>query len=404
MKLKRPAFLGIIVLALFVGGWGLLYTAADINLHGQQAIAFLNGHVDLLNPPLMGNQDTVKYDGKLYSPLPPAPALILLPLIVVFGPHLAIGWLVLPLVILSAWMLLGVFDYFDDQIPLKHWLIVGFIFGTGLWTVSLFSFGPWQLGQCVGLFFIVLALFITYRCQFPLKGWAIGVALGTAFLSRQLTIVLLPFFLVRLWNESFESLPSATWQNRFRQFLLKALGLASGLGIGVLIYLAFNKLRFGNPLDTGYGYTVAPYSLYSLSYLPFNLMYFLIQGFHAQFTSVVVQQLRGIDPFGTGLLVASPFLVAAFYARMKYRSELIIAWVIIVVMIISQLMYYSNGQSQINTQRYSLDYLPLLMILVGLGTSRLPASLVRGMVIWAVALNCIALYIVLTAGYAAPVP
>jgi hypothetical protein len=46
---------------------------------------------------------------------------------------------------------------------------------------------------------------------------------------------------------------------------------------------------------------------------------------------------------------------------------------------------------QVNAQRFSLDFLPLLWVLVALGSRRVEPRLWKGLVAWAVGLNVLAL-------------
>ena len=51
------------------------------------------------------------------------------------------------------------------------------------------------------------------------------------------------------------------------------------------------------------------------------------------------------------------------------------------------LLYNSNGYTQLNTQRYTMDFIPVLMILVTLGTLRVPERIWKAAVVYSVALN-----------------
>src|SRR5258707_3159835 len=103
------------------------------NLSGQQAMAFLRGELTIPNDDaLTVYQDLVFYKGKIYSPLPPGPAVLLIPFVLIGGPKMPILILTIPLTLLSLLLLIRIYDYIPEAVPLKRWLAFGFIFGTAL--------------------------------------------------------------------------------------------------------------------------------------------------------------------------------------------------------------------------------------------------------------------------------
>jgi len=63
-------------------------------------------------------------------------------------------------------------------------------------------------------------------------------------------------------------------------------------------------------------------------------------------------------------------------------------------MIIHTLLYYNNGYVQANTQRFSLDFLPIIIILVALSIKSIPENLWKASVVYSIILNVLALSIV----------
>src|SRR5262249_51227415 len=100
------------------------------------------------------------------------------------------------------------------------------------------------------------------------------------------------------------------------------------------------------------------------------------------------------DQFGTSLTFASPFLAAAFWARWR-RPLLLGAWLSTAATLAVLLVYFNNGFVQVNFQRYTLDALPVLMLLVALGARRFPSrTLWIGLVVYSVCLNLLTLLVV----------
>jgi hypothetical protein len=101
----------------------------------------------------------------------------------------------------------------------------------------------------------------------------------------------------------------------------------------------------------------------------------------------------GMDPWGTSLTFASPFVFSALGARWT-RGLLWGAWTSIALTTVHMLLYNSNGMIQSNANRYTLDFLPILIILVALGSSRVPFVIWKGTIAYSVALNAVALFLV----------
>ena len=107
------------------------------------------------------------------------------------------------------------------------------------------------------------------------------------------------------------------------------------------------------------------------------------------FSGGTMLEYDGLSRFGVSLLAASPFIIASFRAK---GEKLIIwgAWVSVLIALIAALFYHNNGYIQYNTQRFSLDFLPVLILLVALGFRNSSEDLRaywKGMIVYAVLLN-----------------
>jgi len=352
-----------------------------------QADAFLHGRLDI-NPNIPGMIDVALFDGRAYVVFPPGPALVLLPLVAIFGVGhtnaILFGLLLASLTILTAYRLLSRMGVGGST---RVWYLAAFALGTGFWFAVLRSSQVWYLAHVVAVLFMMLALSEALGGGRPLLA---GSYLGMALLSRQLAIFLIPLITVLFWERARSS-GNQIWRVLFR---LSAPIVLAGAGM-----LAFNWARFGSVLDSGYGHIqlsgflaqrVAEFGLFSLHYLPFNLMYMFIQGWHATFAGPDKLHYLSVDPFGTSLLVASPFLVAALWAKAR-PSVKWSAWLGIVAAMVVMLLYYNNGMAQANVQRFSLDILPALFFLMVKASSRVNMRLLRAAIVYAVTLNVLTL-------------
>jgi hypothetical protein len=100
-------------------------------------------------------------------------------------------------------------------------------------------------------------------------------------------------------------------------------------------------------------------------------------------------ELGKLDPFGSSIIAASPFLLLAFFAPM--RRTIVIGLGIAAVMVIIMLFYHSNGYTQYNTQRYTLDWLPVIFLALALGPARDHAGAFRLLAVYAMLLNLAAM-------------
>jgi len=198
--------------------------------------------------------------------------------------------------------------------------------------------------------------------------------------------------------------------------LVKFIYIAIPIAIAIVLYLGYNYLRFGEPLETGYqflvpsgqplevflSYRLKDFGIFNSEYFLFNLFYLLVQGFNVEFGGQYLTTITGLDNRGTALLAASPFLFflaltpvagknyknisKAFSPRLIICGSLIIA-----LMIIIMLFYHSNGFSQFNVQRYTLDWLPIAFIFLATALKSDHVPLFAVVVCYGILLNFVAI-------------
>ena len=390
MNRKQIVWTILLGLLILFGAWGQMaaHPGTD-NLYVRQADAFLHGQLAIDEY----GWDASVLNGKIYVAFPPAPAILLMPVVAVLGSEatdtVAVSLLLFALTLIVVWRILAQLDLPPD---LRFWPLLAFGLGTPFWHALQWGDGVWFFAHTVAAFFLVLAI---HEVLGQGRGWVAGIFLAGAMLSRQFTAVAGLFLVVALWeNRRIGDRPPARWRN-LAGFALPLLLAGAG-------YLWFNAARFGSPLDTGYNYLKVndflllrfkDHGLFSPAYALFNLTYLLFQGFHLSFDAP--NQLSGLalDPFGSGILAASPFVLAAFFAR---RDRLVAsAWASVGIIAVATLFYYNNGWVQLNGQRFTLDFWPVLLVPLALGLKRQFAAgqgrLWQGLIVYAVLLNAIAL-------------
>ena len=382
---------GLIVLALLViVALRILGEAGNTNGYAMLAEAFRVGRLDVDR---CVDVDCAVYAGKTWVVFPPAPALIALPFVAWFGTAFA-GFIAIgtALTALTLWLWWRIIRRLGLERDHARWLLVAIAFATPLYYVTIRTDGVWSFAQVAGLLFLTCAIHEALHQRL----FTAGLALGLAFLSRQMLILLAPFlFALALRSEErLISFEPYHWR--------RAAAFAAPILAALAIYLAYNAARFGSPLDTGYGYIAAQVrpeaasmithrindiGLFSPKYLTFNSLYLLVQGFHIDFVGQYLTELGKVDNAGTSILAASPFIMLAFFAPM--RRDVVIGLLCAAVIIGITLFYHSNGYTQYNVQRYTLDWLPVLFMALALGPVREHAGAFRLLVVYALALNAV---------------
>ncbi len=376
----------LLALALVALGLSLkLKHYAGPNLYGLQAQSWLEGRWDVPGPV----EDVSQYGERYYVAFPPFPSVVLLPVVALVGhervPYRALAVVISGLTAWAAWRVLRRLDIPEADRP---WLVAALLAGTAFWFCVVQSEAVWFFAHVVAVTCSLLAL---EEALGPARGWRAGLWAGLAFLCRQLCVYLVPFIALVVW-----------WRHagagRRRQAREAVLALAL-VGVCGGLYLMLNAVRFGHPLDTGYAgmplseflaERVARYGLFHPAYVPFNFFHMFLEGPHFEFGGARKLAPLGIDGMGTSLTLASPFVFVALAARPE-RFLRQAAWGMVGLSLLHMLHYYNNGWVQLNAQRFSLDFLPVLWVLVALGTRHVEARWWKGLVAWSIGLNVLVL-------------
>lgn len=350
------------------------------SMHLLQVCAWLEGKWNLSNY----MHDVAVYQDKYYSPFPPFPALLLTPFVVILGLNYT-NTVIIALFFtwLNILLLHKVLQKINQTNVSNAWWIVAFFAGTGYWWACISSNSVYYFSHIVAVTALIAML---YAMQFRLF-WLAACMLAIAFLTRQMTIFFYILFLFSFYNSAY--------RNSFKQWGLVNLPIV----LGVIIYLAYNYVRFESPFETGYKYVssealfhaelVKKYGIFHIIYVPYNFYYMFLQGFSIEMSPPFYWKNVQVNPYGTSLIAASPFVLLAFFANYKNRLN-IAAAVSVLIILTFTLMYQNNGWVQYNTQRFTLDFLPVLMLLVIDGArNSLSSKWIKGLIVYAVLLNVI---------------
>jgi hypothetical protein len=363
----RPLFVFSVFVLVYLASTGLKNTAYDN--HVLLADAFLHGRVWIPNQP--PGIDALFYGSHWYIIEGPLPAVLLLPLVAIFGlsaNQVIVAAVCAAVAVTAADALFGRMEIAE---PTRTGLTAFIGLGTVLWWSTAFA-AVWMFAHVVAVMFALLAILECYGKGRPAL---VGFLLACAMLTRFPMILAgfpIAWWLLRKHNGDVRVL---------RNFIVGLLPLA-------LLYVAYNYARWGTPNDLGYtlwyhqdqvGEPTGP--PLKLEYLPFNLYSFFMMPFQFQ------PYFPWLKPtsMGVALTFTSPALVLAFLADLR-RRETQIWWAATILTAVPSLLYYVNGFEQFG-MRHSLDFTPFALPLVARGLQRFPLVVCYALIVISVLAN-----------------
>jgi len=387
--LSRPYVLpaGFFVLTFLVY-WFVGPQNTIFDNHINQANSLLHGHLDLVPEHSGFITEPALKDGKMYLQHGLGPALLLLPAVAIWG--LSVNQTLVSVLMgaLMAPVVLAIVKKMVPGLSAQIWLTVLFMFGTIFWFTAS-NGGVWFLSHTMAVFFLFIAIYFTIVRRNPLVA---GLCLGAAYLSRQTTIMALPFFLIMFAGVWIEDALDRPFARRVRPapliqsgaglavILLRRVATAPlvqlglgllvgfvliflrfedapekplwrrvqitpwgqlGLGLGVFLMVSFvlNFLRFSNPLEGGYSYSeqvhqeelahVFSHGLLDISYIPRHIPVF-IEGLPI-FSRDAPYVLPSRD--GQAIWATTPAFFLALFAGIKDRRIIVVGAVALALMV-----------------------------------------------------------------------
>jgi hypothetical protein len=333
---------------------------AHFNYFVYLADAFLHGRIDVTNVPSWLNE-VVTFAGRSYVVYPPMPAFILIPFVIAFGLQFPQPYLSILLAAINVALAFLVFQKIFQKKEISFLSTTLYAFGTIQWYHAEVG-SAWYIAHIVTLFFLWLML---YECFTRKRFWLIGLLIGAAYLSR-LPAILAVIFVVSFFGKDLFLFRHHARLSSFKNLTL----LIAGLIPFIIFNFWYNFARFHTFADVGY--VLLPiqqepwyqYGLFSIKYLPIHLI--------ELFTALPA--FSSTPPFIVPSLnvLALPFVTPALFIiySTPWRSRLTLSCLATALgMSLPGLMHGSNGFTQFG-YRFSLDYHPFLLLLIGAALSR----------------------------------
>jgi hypothetical protein len=364
-RLSLPALIFAVCAAVYVG-------LLDARLKGPssqphflyQADSFLHGElaVRAAKPPT--DNDWVRFEKKIYVSFPPFPAVVIMPLVAVWGVKVwdSLFWSVLAglgpallYVLLRRMRELGM----TERTPRDDLLLtVLFAFGSVFFYVAVQ--GPvWFAAHVVAVPLIAAYVLFSLRAAHPILA---GLALGCAFMTRTTTLLLGVFFLYEAYSQT---------GREPRALLKKLVPFALPLLAVGLLAMAFNHARFHDPFEFGHSLLeirwrtrIEKWGLFNYHYLGRNLAVMLTS---LPWLTAAAPYVM-ISRHGLALWVTTPQLLYVLWPK---RSSLTLSGLALAagLVALANLLYQNSGWIQFG-YRFSLDYAVLLFAMLALGGRR----------------------------------
>lgn len=370
--MKKNIVIAIVVFAVTAGVY--LLTAhllrkvdtPDTAYFNYLADAFLHGRTYLLNPPVTA--DLTRFEGRWYVPFLPLPAFLLLPWVMIAGAektstvlfgslmgalNTALVFLLLQALAKRRWIRLPTIDNLG--------LTLLFGFGCVEWYIAMEG-SVWFLSQVCTVTFVLLSLWIAVEFHSPALS---GTALALALFGRPHLVLVCPLLFAIGIQLARDGNDRSSKVHPYRFVLIFILPLF----VSVCLILGYNHVRFGDYLDFGYlTENVNPplikdfkiYGQFNLHYVPHNFWSMILAGPEWDAKRKIISPNRD----GMSLFLTTPAILYVFQALKKTWLSLG-AWIALALILVPLLTYYNTGWWQFG-YRFSLDFMPVVVILLAI--------------------------------------
>lgn len=341
--------------------------------------------------------DWAKYGDKWYVSFPPAPALLMMPGVAVFGFDFNDRLFTLFFAAAGPALLFLLLSLLAGEGRLhrgrRELLLFTAMYGIG--TVYFFSAVQgtvWYTAHMVGGVFLLLFCIASLGGRHPMLA---GLFLGLAAACRPPMLMAFPFFLYEMLRAYAPSdslglkafFRDAVKQAGFKTLVQRLAAFGTPIVLVVLALMAMNYARFEDPFEFGHKYLqvrwagrIDRWGLFHYHYLARNLTVSL--ALLPWLTST--EPYVGISRHGLALWFTSPFLLFVLWPKARDHFYSILA-VAVGMIAVPTLLYQNSGWVQFG-YRFSLDYTVFLILLLAF-SGRKCGKLFLALCLFSVAVN-----------------
>jgi hypothetical protein len=392
-----PMAIFVACAAVYVATLGPRVRGVSDNAHFVHlAQSLLHGKLALLGNRPPGDNDWAQYKGHWYVSFPPLPALVIAPLVALFGTAVwdRLFWALcagagpaLLYVLLGHLRELG-----QSERSVREDLTLTALFAVGsVYYYTAVQGTVWFAAHVVACPLVALYLLWSLGARRPLLA---GSALALAFMTRPTTLLLGVFFVLetlRVARRADAPPPQRLgelWRGleplaALRRLALFALPLLLTLGVAMWM----NAARFDDPLEFGHSYLnirwrprIDTWGLFNYHFFGKNLAVLLAS---MPWLSALPPYLK-LSRHGLALWITTPQLLLVLWPR---RSSLTMTGLALgaAAVAVVDLCYQNSGWIQFG-YRFSLDYAVALFALLALGGRPFSKGF-HALLLWAVAVN-----------------
>jgi len=356
------------------GGQSLL-DHSPIDQQTRQAESWLKGRLDL--PSMRAYLEIAEYEGRYFNSFPPTPALVEVPLVLVFGRETptSLAMYLFWLAALCAMYAMLTRRGWDGRSSII--VALAFVFGTNVYA-SCVRANVWGWGQGLGFCLAILGLArVIDNGRSGLRGSGLGyLLLAFAVGCRPFYAFMLPLFVALDWRGGGRS-------------LARAIRTAVAWMAPVAIGLAWNNwARFGDPLEFGHSYLGwardLPHGIFSIRYVPWNAYHALLKLPNLVNDSPPFE----FDPWGTAFWLNNGIFLFALYALARVDFDPVVrraAQLGLALTWCGLILHQTNGWRQFG-YRFLIDLLPIGFVAI-LYSYRRASRLMTAAFAWSLLIN-----------------
>ncbi len=297
------------------------------------------------NPPWLNELIPLK-SGGFGIVYPPAPTIVAMPLVYLFGKGIPQNIISYFLGSCLAILIAKIGHVKSKSDEVFNWFLILSSFGTITWYLSS-NGSVWYLGQISGAFFLTAVLYESLTKKRPVF---VSTFFALAVLSRLQILLAIPIVVyLNIKNLNFK----------------RIVYLAVPFTLLISTYLYYNFLRFGNIFETGYslipGVLDEPWyskGIFHYSYLKRNLEAFLLA------IPIFTNTFPYVKPSWSSLsiLITTPAFIYSLLCKIKSK-EVFFTYLSIVLIAITNFSHGGIGFTQFG-YRYAVDFYPLIYLLL----------------------------------------